>query len=387
MRLPLTAVDLAWRLSTGGATRSRGWSDVGREASSRAAAFAKTAIYSLDPLLDPRWAGLVENHPGASTFHTPGWLEALRRTYGYEPVVYTTAPPGTELTNGLVLCRVRSLVTGRRLVSLPFSDHCEPLTERPEDLASLLQFLDSKRTEEGWKYVEIRPRTCGEAAPLGMTPAMTYSIHTIDLGPGLGQIFRRFHKNSTQRKIRRADREGLTCEEGRGEALLEKFYPLLLRTRRRQQLPPHPRAWFRNLSECLGDRVKIRIASKDGKPIAGILTLSRRDVMIYKYGCSDETYHNLGGMHLLLWTAIQEAKKTGCREFDLGRSDSDNPGLIAFKDRWGATRSQLTYFRNPAPFAPVAATALARRLVKLCCAHAPDRLLIAVGDILYKHIG
>jgi Acetyltransferase (GNAT) domain len=384
MRTSPTAVDLPWTPSVGGATSS---SDVDRQASGRARSFDKTAIYSIDPLRDPRWAELSEKHPRASVFHTPGWLEALRRTYGYEPVAYTTTPPGTDLTNGLVLCRVRSLVTGRRLVSLPFSDHCEPLTERPEDLERLLHFLESKRTEEGWKYIEIRPRTCGDAPPLGMGPALSYSFHAIDLGPGLGPIFRRFHKDCTQRKIRRAERAELTYEEGRGEAFLEKFYRLLLRTRRRQQLPPHPRAWFRNLSECLGDTMKIRVASKEGRPIASILTLSRRDVMMYKYGCSDERFHNLGGMHLLLWTAIQEATKTGCREFDLGRSDSDNPGLIAFKDHWGATRSQLTYFRNPAPLLPIVATALARRLVRFGCAHAPNRLLIALGEILYKHIG
>src|SRR5438034_5555456 len=94
--------------------------------------------------------------------------------------------------------------------------------------------------------------------------------------------------------------------------------------------------------------MKLRIASKAGQPIASIVTLSFRDVLVYKYGCSDERFHNLGGMHLLLWKAIQEGKSNGAREFDLGRSDRDNPGLITFKDRWGATRSQLTYWRYPA---------------------------------------
>ena len=45
----------------------------------------------LDPIRDPRWPELLNRHPGATVFHTPGWLEALRRTYGYEPGVLTTA--------------------------------------------------------------------------------------------------------------------------------------------------------------------------------------------------------------------------------------------------------------------------------------------------------
>ena len=345
------------------------------------------AIYRTDPLRDPRWVEMVEKHPRASVFHTPGWLEALRRTFGYEPVVYTTSPPRADLTNGVVLCRVSSRITGRRLVSLPFSDHCEPLTERPEDLLSLLNGLEFTRSGEGWKYVEVRPRTSRDAPLPGMGLAQRYCFHSLDLRPGLEEIFRRFHKDSTQRKIRRAERERLTYEEGRSEALVEKFYTLLLRTRRRQQLPPHPRAWFSKLAECLGDRMKIRVASKDGRPIASILTLSWKDVMVYKYGCSDERFHKLGGMHLLLWTAIQEAKTDGCREFDLGRSEYDNPGLITFKDHWGASRSELAYWRHPAPVVPTPAAALARRVAKFAFARLPNRLLIAAGNVLYKHIG
>jgi lipid II:glycine glycyltransferase (peptidoglycan interpeptide bridge formation enzyme) len=201
----------------------------------------------------------------------------------------------------------------------------------------------------------------------------------------LEEIFRRFHKDSIQRKIRRAERERLTYEEGRDEGILEKFYQLLLQTRRRQQLPPHPRSWFRHLADCLGEKMKIRVASKDGRPIASILTLSFQDVLVYKYGCSDERFHNLGGMHLLFWNAIQEAKNTGAREFDLGRSDPDNPGLITFKERWGARGSQLTYLRYPPH--PVRTTSWKLRAAKTIFSHIPDTFLIAAGKILYRHVG
>src|SRR6266849_5551657 len=93
----------------------------------------KVAVYTLDPLQDPRWAEFVKSQLRASIFHTPGWLEAIRRTYGYQTVAYTTSPPTASLANGVVLCRVNSWLTGRRMVSLPFADHCEPLVERPED--------------------------------------------------------------------------------------------------------------------------------------------------------------------------------------------------------------------------------------------------------------
>ena len=96
-------------------------------------------VYRLQPLEDPRWADLVDRHPRSSVFHTIAWLEALRRTYGYEPVAYTTSSPGERLKNGLVFCRVASWITGRRLVSLPFSDHCEPLVDSLADEVLLLK--------------------------------------------------------------------------------------------------------------------------------------------------------------------------------------------------------------------------------------------------------
>ena len=70
-----------------------------------------------------------------------------------------------------------------------------------------------------------------------------------------------------------------------------------------------------------------------------------KDVVVYKYGCSDTAFQNLGGTQLLLWKTIVEAKASGLTCMDFGRSDADNPGLIAFKDRWGAKSSGLTYLR------------------------------------------
>jgi len=91
-------------------------------------------------------------------------------------------------------------------------------------------------------------------------------------------------------------------------------------------------------------------------------------------------------MQSLFWTTIQEAKNNGLVEFDLGRSEWGNEGLIAFKDRWGAARSTVVYLRSPAPRHP-GGFPLAMRLAKPLFAVAPDRLLTAAGELLYRHIG
>ena len=344
-------------------------------------------VYTVNPLESPRWGEFVERHPQASVFHTPHWLDAVRRTYGYAPMVYTTCPPTASLTNGVVFCRVSSWLTGRRLVSLPFADHCEPLVEGAEDCNEISGFLPAVIARENCQYIEIRPLSSGLLAGPGLDKSRSFSLHVLDLCPDLEDLFRGFHKDSTQRKIRRADREALDYEEGRSEGLLNNFYRLLLLTRRRHKLPPHPMDWFRNLIACLGDRLTIRVASQRGRPVASILTLDYRDTLVYKYGCSDASCHNLGAMQFLFWRAIQEAKKRGVQKFDLGRTDSDNAGLITFKERWGATRSILTYVRWSAPSRRSTRDSYRMRLAKEVFGRMPDGLLTAAGRLLYRHIG
>jgi hypothetical protein len=99
----------------------------------------------------------------------------LRQTYQYEPFVLTTSPSDRELTDGLVLCRINSRLTGKRLVSLPFSDHCEPLVDRQEDLEALLGSLEGELGKEDLRYIEIRP--------LGLQlPARSASVRPIGFG-------------------------------------------------------------------------------------------------------------------------------------------------------------------------------------------------------------
>jgi len=325
-------------------------------------------------------------HPSASVFHTPAWLEALQRTYGYEPFVLTTCARGRELTNGLIFCRINSRLTGRRLVSLPFSDHCEPLVDAPKDIEQLLCSVVSFLEKENCRYIEIRPASARIEGQPGFGKAQAFWFHKIDLRPSLDEIFRGFHRDCVQRKVHRAAREALSYEAGRSESLLKKFYHLLLVTRRRQRVPPSPLIWFRNLLACAGDRVKIRVASKDGQPVASILTLCYKDVLVYKYGCSDASFHRFGGMHLLFWRAIEEAKESGLQEFDLGRSDWNNPGLVTFKDRWGSSRSTLTYWRCPAPDLENLRPGWTMRVAKQMLAHMPDGFLTAAGKLFYKHI-
>ncbi len=332
---------------------------------------------------------LLAHHPAASIFHSPGWLNALRQTYGYEPFVVTTSG-GSTLENGLVACHVKGWTSGR-VVSLPFSDHCDPLVATAAEFSEGVTSLFEHARRSGACAVEMRPTPafaeefCKPGAGM-LQPANTFRFHHIDLREDEAELFRRFHHSSTRRAIRRAEREGLIYEVGTSDRLLASFYRLLRMTRRRHGLPPQPLAWFRNLLANLGDQVSIHLASHDGQPIAGMVTLSFKKTTYYKYGGSDAAQHRLGGMPFLFWRVMKDAKRRGFEVLDLGRSDIDQAGLIAFKDHLGAAQSTLTYYRHPRQ-PDTARSQWIARAARGTFSHLPDVALDLAGKLIYKRLG
>ena len=348
-----------------------------------------TGVYKIDPLRDPRWQAFVERHPSASVFHSVAWLTALRRTYGYNPVVFTTSSPTDELRNGLLFCRVRSWLTGPRMVSLPFSDYCEPLCDSGE-FEFLVRYLQSALDHQKWRYLEIRlvnARFSRGAEEAGFRVKDKHLLHRVSLRSSLADLLRSFDKDSIQRRIRRAERGGLVERVGRSEPLLREFYGLFLLTRQRHYLPPQPYAWFQNMVQCLGEDLDIRTVYKDDVPVASILTLRFRGTVYYKYGCSNAKFNYLGATPFLLWRAMSEAKSSGATEFDLGRTEIGNAGLIAFKNKWARDPQALTYWKFPSSPTDANRFDWELKLAKQVFSLMPNRLLTATGRLLYPHIG
>ncbi len=138
----------------------------------------------------------------------------------------------------------------------------------------------------------------------------------------------------------------------------------------------------------MAESLTIRLVSKNEYPVAAILTVSHKTTLTFKYGCSDERFHSLGGTPFLFWKAIQEGKEQGMRELDLGRSELNHGGLIQFKDRLGAVRTSLSYWRYKNG-APAAATRPGWQIqtAKALISWLPDPILAASGRMLYRHVG
>jgi len=254
----------------------------------------------------------------------------------------------------------------------------------------MIRYLQTALEHQEWKYVEIRPVTVNfgqTGAGIDFIPAATHSLHILDLRPELGELFRGLDKDSVQRRVRRAERAGLVEKWGRSDDLLKKFYALFVTTRGRHHLPPIPHAWFRNLVHYQGQALEIRLAYKDETPIAGILTLQFRDAVYYKYGCSDARFNKFGAIPWLLWKAIAAAKSNGAMEFDMGRTEEGNAGLLAFKNHWVPQPKRLIYWKFPDASPFISEDGWKLRMAKRIFSYMPDRLLTITGNLIYRHIG
>ena len=87
---------------------------------------AAASVQIVDPLAIPDWDALVMSLPGHSFFHSSAWARVLEQTYGYKPIYFAKVENG-KLSGLLPMMEVDSWLTGKRCVSLPFSDQCKLL--------------------------------------------------------------------------------------------------------------------------------------------------------------------------------------------------------------------------------------------------------------------
>jgi CelD/BcsL family acetyltransferase involved in cellulose biosynthesis len=340
-------------------------------------------IRTLDPLVDPAWRDLVQRDARATAFHTSEWMDALRRTYGFGPVVYATG--GDELRDAIPFCVVASWLTGRRLVSLPFSDHCDPLVDDPTQLGAILERVTADARRSGFQYVQIRPRMRGASAS-GFEREESNYLYAIDLRPDLDVIFKGIKQNNRQ-DIRTAERRAFRHVVGRDDAFVRAYYRLHVMTRSTQGVPPQPYAWFQNLARCLEGALEVYLLLQDETPIAGLITILFRDQVMVKYSASDPVRDRRGMGKSLLWKTICRAKERGATTLDWGRCEPEHVGLARFKERFGAVRSDLIYLRNPPASADRRRPSWAARAAKSVVPRMPVTVLTAAGRVAYRHVG
>ena len=333
---------------------------------------------------DSRWLDFIQSCPGANIFHHPAWMELMSKCYGYSSSVLAISDSKGEIRAGLPFMEVKSLLTGHRWVSLPFSDYCNPLyredstcEELSRQLVRIFQISQLKKMEVRWKLPEHPD----------IQQYSEFVLHTIKLDSDPGQIAKQFKRTHLQ-NIHTAEERGVKVEFGNKLEQMKVYYDLQLETRKRHGVPAQPWKyfelfWHHIVKAGLGF---VLLARKDNEYIAGMVYLCWRKTLIAKYAASREDRFNLRPNNLLFWEGIRWGCENGYEVFDMGRTEVENVGLRNFKSRWGAVEEPLYYsILSSRPIQP--SNDRLERLLHSVVQHSPLWVCRLSGELLYRHVG
>jgi hypothetical protein len=338
----------------------------------------------INPLDIDNWDDLVLSNPDYSFFHSKAWARVVCDSYQYKPF-YCILIKGHVLEVLIPLMEVRSIITGRRAISLPFTDHCEPIISNGISSADVLDQIINYGKKSGWKYFELRPE---KRMFNGLTATEKYIGHVLHLNEDEKKVFSEF-RNSTKRNIKKAEKNGVeVCLLNSLESVGE-FYRLNCITRKRHGIPPQPYSFFINVHKHVISKNQgfVALASYKNKVIAAAVFFNFGKKAMYKYGASDLTFQELRANNLVMWSAIKWYSENGFTELDMGKTRIVNKGLLQFKEGWGARRQEIQYYKiwMTEKTANLNNTGLRSSVEKLI-SKMPLCVLKIVGRIAYKHI-
>jgi hypothetical protein len=329
---------------------------------------------------------VVSSLPGHTVFHTSLWATVLERTYGLRVRNWVLPPNGAAVV--IPMATTKDGFLRRKGVSVPFSDMCPPLSTEDSALAPAMARLLSWGRELHLGSLEFHG---GDLRHLGMQVCAAFVEHVVLLSSDLSSQWARL-RTSTQRNVRKAEHAGVRVSFSHRRSAMHLYYRLHCGTRRRHGLPPQPKRFFLHIHEQIVSKGNgfVALAWLGGTLVAGAVFLHVGRRAIYKFGASRREYQELRANNLVMWTAIRWYAERGFKSLSLGRTDTDDSGLLQFKDGWGGERRPLHYWRltvrGPSRNRPERTT---RRLVMWARAlmrRLPIPLLRVVGAAAYRYL-
>jgi hypothetical protein len=315
--------------------------------------------------------------------HGSAWARVLHETYKFTPVYFVGDNGSTSRL--LATMEVNSALTGRRGVSLPFTDECEILSSSLSDACHLFREATEYASFRGWKYLEFRG---GRNWFPQVAPSTTFFGHQLALRSGTLQLLANLD-SSTRTSIRKAERENVVVEFSQSMGAMLCFYDLLCKTRKRLGVPPQPRRFFEAIHRCIIERnLGVIVLAKSGlSTIAGAVFFHFNNTALFKFGASNPSYQHLRSNNLLMWRAIEWYGKRGFTSLDFGRTSVVNEGLRRFKLGWGSYERAIKYAQydfttGDFVIAPDDSSGWHTRLFRLI----PRTLARPIGSIVYPHV-
>lgn len=339
----------------------------------------------LDPARIDNWDDMLRDLPCAYFFCTQAWAKVLQASYGYTPLYFALMEAGT-MRALLPMMEVSSFLTGKRGVSLPFTDYCEPLVPSEQVFFALFDAVKREAQKRGWKYIDLR---LTNGILRAEKPSLFFHGHVLDLSVGQETLYRQF-ADTNRRNIRKAEKQGVEVKLETTLEALREFYRLNCLTRRRHGLPPQPWQFFENVHrEVIAKGMGVTaLARHAGSVVAGNVYFQYGDKALFKFGATDMRHQHLRAGNLVMWEAVKFYAGKGAKTICFGRTEPENKGLRRFKEGWGTKETDITYYRfDLASAAFVTDNDSVSHGRREMLSMLPLPALRMIGNLLYRHVG
>jgi FemAB-related protein (PEP-CTERM system-associated) len=288
------------------------------------------------------WEAYVKSHPEGAYCHLPQWQAVITAGLGYKPFYVFAKNEKGKLCGVLPLFLVGGVLTGSRLVSLPFANACGPIADSSDTIEALVNRAKGLCDEMRCRYLEIRT-----IRPVALGLEVNEFFHTYVLELSESRIVWERADRRARWAVGKAGREGVVVRVDDSDRGLETFCDLNLRTKRRHGVPTHSSSFFKAMRQHLKGHFRLYLAEVEGKVVAGAVEINFNGVTDYGHAASNTSYRQHYPNDAITWRAIEDGCNEGCRCFDFGKTDSDNVSLAQFKKKWGAQERTLYYHYYP----------------------------------------
>jgi serine/alanine adding enzyme len=281
------------------------------------------------------WDDFAARQRGYTHFHLFAWRRLIEDVFGHE-CIYLAARESGALVGLLPMVRVRSIVFGHYLVSMPFVNYGGPLGT-DSGISALVDEATTIARRQNVKLLELRSRT-----PLDIALPASHRKVTVmlDLPDRASALFQRFD-SKLRSQIRRPQKEGVTVKFGPDQ--VEPFFTVYSRHMRDLGTPTQSFAFFRAIAMHFPKDAVFGCAYLRGKPVAGGCGFAFGDEFEMTWASSLREYSREAPNMMLYWACMERAIEQGVKRFNFGRC-TPGSGSHRFKIQWGGRDELLWWY-------------------------------------------
>lgn len=280
------------------------------------------------------WNAFAAAQPGYTHFHRYEWRGVIERVFGHE-CVYLAARDGGALTGVLPLVRVKSVVFGHYLVSMPFLNYGGPLGT-DAGIRAVTDAACELANSTGVTLLELRSR---RELPIDLPASHRKITVILPLKRTPEETFKAFDAK-LRSQIRKPGKEGVTVRFGPDQ--VRPFFTVFSRHMRDLGTPTQSLRLFEAIAETFAD-AWFACAYLGGVPVAGGCGFRFGTEFEMTWASSLREYNRQAPNMLLYWSFMERAIAEGLTEFNFGRC-TPGSGTHRFKSQWGAVDTPLWWY-------------------------------------------